>query len=71
MKKFKPIILYDSSNTPDTVSQTELLHQQTLIEEHIIRTRDMLDHNAKLWESEASLGNILLFYPYHISSNTK
>ncbi|KAG2208138.1 hypothetical protein INT47_010500 [Mucor saturninus] len=55
MKKFKPIVLYDSSNTSDTISQTDLLYQQTLIEEHRVKTRDMLNHNAKLWESEAPL----------------
>lgn len=62
MKTFKPIVIYDSSNTPDTVSETELLHQQTLIEEHRVKTRDMLNHNARLWESEASLGNFFLFF---------
>lgn len=52
-KTFKPLILYNSDSTCNTQTDTfQSSSQQRLIDEHIVRTRDMLDYNAQMWENE-------------------
>jgi hypothetical protein len=64
-KVFKPLILFHDQETIDTPARNRRL---SLIEEHKIKTKDMLDYNALLWEDE---GRPYCSTPKPCSSGTK
>lgn len=57
-KTFKPLVLYDSNQTStQTSSDTNetLLAKHQLIEEHRVKTLNMLELNAQMWEKEGRM----------------
>lgn len=66
---FKPLILYNCNASNDTdISRDDFQLEQKLIKDHIIKTRDMLDHNAQMWENEGHVFDTSAASSFEISS---